>query len=144
MQPKFQRVRCRYTYMNKKEKKQGPFQRPKKWFPKSQYKTVKKQWVFGLTTSNGKSLQFLVEKPRTGEQWAVDIKKRVGPFLKKAFPNLRSYRLLLDGEALLHKPVAKAELARQSISVVPGWPPYSCQLNPQEHVWSPRVVQITI
>ena len=127
--------------MTKKEKKQGAFQRPKKWFPKDQYKTVKKQTVFGLTTSNGKSLQFLVDKPRSGEQWAADIKKRVGPFLKKAFPNLTSYRILLDGEKLLHKPVAKAELAKWNISVIPNWPPYSCQLNPQEHVWSARDVQ---
>ena len=38
-----------------------------------------------MITSSGKSLNFLVQKPRTAEQWAIDVKKRVVPFLKKSF-----------------------------------------------------------
>ena len=98
------RLRARFTYMTTKEKKKGAFQRPKRWFKKSDYKTTKKQWVFGMTTSTGKSLQFLVSKPRTAEQWAQDVKKKVVPFLKKCFPDLGSYMVLLDGESLLHAP----------------------------------------
>ena len=94
LQPKFRRVRCRFTYMNKKEKKMAKFQRPKRWFPKEEYKLVQKQWIFGLTTSTGKSIQFLVNAPRTGEQWAADIRKRVAPFLKRCFPEKRAYRIL--------------------------------------------------
>jgi hypothetical protein len=139
LQPRFMRLRARFTYMNAKEKKQGPFQRPKRWFPRSDYKTTKKQWIFGMTTSNGKSLQFLVPKPRTAEQWAADVKKKVVPFLKRCFRNLTSYQVLLDGEPLLHAPPAKAALRNGSVKVLPNWPKYSAQLNPQEHVWFGRV-----
>ena len=118
------------------------FQRPKRWFPKEQYKLVQKQWIFGLTTSTGKSIQFLVNAPRTGEQWAADIRKRVAPFLKRCFPEKRSYRILLDGESLLRSKPAKKEMKKHSISVIPDWPPHSPQLNPQEHVWFQRVAQL--
>ena len=139
LQPRFMRLRARSTIMNAKERKQGAFQRPKRWFPRKDYKTTKKQWVFGMTTSNGKSLQFLVAKPRTAEQWAVDIKKRVVPFLKKCFPDRTSFQVLLDGEPLLQAPPAKAALTAGGVKVLPNWPKYSAQLNPQEHVWLPRV-----
>ena len=142
LQPKFKRVRCRFTYMNKKEKKMAKFQRPKRWFPKEEYKLVQKQWIFGLTTSTGKSIQFLVNAPRTGEQWAADIRKRVAPFLKRCFPEKRSYRILLDGESLLQSKPAKKEMKKHNISVIPDWPPHSPQLNPQEHVWFKRVAQL--
>ena len=139
LQPRFMRLRCRFTYMNAKEKKQGPFQRPKRWFPKSEYQTTRKQWIFGMTTSNGKSLQFLVPKPRTAEQWAGDMKKKVVPFLKRCFPEKTSYQVLLDGEPLLHAAPARAALRNGNVKVLPNWPKYSAQLNPQEHVWSARV-----
>ena len=122
--------------MTKAERKKAKFQRPKKWFAKKLYKLTRKQWVFGMTTSNGKSLQFLVHTPRTGEQWAKDIKAKVVPFLKKSFPGKTSFQILLDGETLLHKPVAKAALTLGGVKVLPGWPAHSAQLNPQEHVWS--------
>ncbi len=41
-----------------KEKKQGPFMRPKRRFPKKDWKKTKKQKVFGMTASNGKVLAF--------------------------------------------------------------------------------------
>ena len=47
LQPKFQRLRAPWTYMTKKEKKRGPFLRPKRWFPKKQYRQTRKQFVFG-------------------------------------------------------------------------------------------------
>ena len=135
LQPKFTRLRARFTYMTAKEKKQGPFQRPKRWFRRKDYNTTKKQWIFGMTTSTGKSLQFLVPKPRTAEQWAKDVKKRVVPFLKKCFPRATSYTVLLDGEPLLHAPPAKAAFRNGNVRALPNWPKYSAQLNPQEHVW---------
>ena len=41
------RLRASWTYMNNKEKYQTAFQRPKRWFPKEEYKKTKKQKVFG-------------------------------------------------------------------------------------------------
>lgn len=96
---------------------------------------MKKQKIFGLTTSNGKKLCFLVPRPWKAEDWAVDIKNRVVPFLKKAFPNKTTFTILLDGEKLLHAPVAKAAMEAGGIKVFLNWPGYSPDLNPEEHVW---------
>ena len=52
-----------------KEKKQGPFMRPRRRFPKKDWKKTKKQKVFGMTASNGKVLAFLV-----GVGWGRDRK----------------------------------------------------------------------
>jgi transposase len=136
LQSKFQKLRAPWTYMTAKEKKKGPFLRPKRWFPKKDWKKTKKQKVFGLTTSNGKSLVFVVPKPFSAEQWAVLVKKRVAPFLKKSFPRLQSFNILLDGEGLLHAPAAKAAYRKANMSTEPGWPKYSPDLNPQENVWA--------
>ena len=136
LRAKFSKIRAPWTYMNKKEKRQRPFVRPKKWFPKKDWKKVRKQKLFWFTTSNGKSLAFLVPKGYTAELWAEDVKKKVAPFLKKAFPTLSSFQILLDGEALLHSPVAKKAMKDNGISLLPGWPKYSPDLNPQENVWA--------
>ncbi len=56
-----------------KEKKQGPFMRPKRRFPKKDWKKTKKQKVFGMTASNGKVLAFLV-----GVGWGRGVGWRVG------------------------------------------------------------------
>ena len=80
LQPKFKRLRAPWTYMTKAEKKLPAFVRPKRWFPKSQYKFVKTQKVFGLTTSSGKMLAFLVPSPWSTEKWAQLLKIHVAPF----------------------------------------------------------------
>ena len=64
------------------------------------------------------------------------MKAKVGPFLKKAYPALKVYQILLDGEKLLHAPAAKAALKFMNVTVLPGWPKYSPDLNPQENVWA--------
>ena len=63
LRPRFLQLRARWTYMTKAERRKPAFQRPKVWFAKKDWKRVKKQKVFGLTTSNGKKLCFLVPKP---------------------------------------------------------------------------------
>ena len=142
LQARFKRLRARRTMMTKAERKLPKFQKPKKWFCKKDWKPVRKQWLFGMTTSNGKSLNFLVDRPRTGEQWAIDLRRKVIPFLKQSFPGKRKFQILLDGESLLVKPCAKAEMKKGGVSVLPGWPPYSGQLNPQENVWSKGCINI--
>jgi len=136
LQARFAKYRAPWTYMTKAEKHQPPFARPKRWFPKKEYKKTKKQKVFGLSTSNGKELAFLVPTPFSTAEWAVLVRQKVWPFLKKAFPNRRSYEILLDGEKLLHAPAAKAAYAHCNISILPFWPKYSPDLNPQENVWA--------
>lgn len=132
----FTKLRAPWTYMTKAEKHAPAFQRPKRWFSKKDYQKTKKQKVFGLTTSNGKSLAFLVPKPWNTEIWAQLIRQKLAPFLKKTFPNLDSYQILLDGEQLLHGPAAKKAMKDTGITCLPGWPKYSPDLNPQENVWS--------
>ena len=56
--------------------------------------------------------------------------------MKKAFPNKRAYQILLDGEQLLHAPVARAAMKEVGLAVLPSWPKYSPDLNPQENVWA--------
>ena len=136
LQGKFKKLRAPWTYMSAKEKKKGAFLMPKRWFPKQEWKKTKKQKVFGLTTSNGKSLVFHVPKPYSSEQWAVDLKKKVIPFLKRTFPRLSQYRVLLDGEGLFYAPPAKKVMKDNGVSVLPDWPKYSPDLNPQENVWA--------
>jgi hypothetical protein len=133
---KFTRFRAPWTYMTKAEKKLPAFQRPKRWFPKSEYQKVKKQKVFGLTTSNGKSLAFLVPSPWNAEVWAGLVHSKVAPFLKRSFPTLTSYQILLDGEKIFYAPAAKKAFKEKNITILPHWPKYSPDLNPQENVWS--------
>ena len=52
------------------------------------------------------------------------------------FPDRATIRILVDGEPLLHTEVAKAAYAEFGLQVLPGWPKYSPDLNPQENVWS--------
>ena len=138
LQPRFQKLRASWTYMNKRERKLPAFQRPKKWFKLKDWKKTKKMKVFGLTTSNGKQLCFEVPFGKdqfSAAKWAVYLKKRVAPFLKNSFPGKTSFHLLLDGEKLLHAPEAQAAMDANHISTLKDWPGYSPELNPQEHVW---------
>ena len=100
------RYRASWTYMTAAEKRQAAFQRPKKWFTSAQWKKIKQQKVFSLTASNGDQL-------------------------RKNFPNKRK----LHSEPLLHTDEAKKAMRENGMSTVPGWPMYSPDLNPQEHVW---------
>ena len=136
LKKKFTRLRAAWTYMTKLEKVTPAFARPKRWFPTKEWKKTRKLKVWGMSTSNGRSLAFPVSLPNTTEQWAEHIKRHVAPFLKRSFPNLSSYTILLDGEPLLHGDAAKAMMAKYNIKVLPGWPKYSPDLNPQENVWA--------
>ena len=93
---KFKRLRASWTYMNKKEGYQTAFLRPKKWFPKKEWKLTQPQEIFGMTTSNGKVLAFLIPSPFDARVWANLVRTKMGPFLKRTFPNRVSYKILLD------------------------------------------------
>ena len=122
--------------MTKKEKYLPAFTRPKRWFKTSDYKKTTKQKVFGFTASTGHKLAFLVPKPWCTEQWAAEIRAQLAPFLKSCFPGRTSFCTLIDGEKLLHGPAAKAAMAENGITVLPNWPSYSPDMNPQENVWA--------
>jgi len=136
LRAKFHQLRSPWTYMTDTERKQPEFQRPKRWFPKKDWQRTKKLCVFGFTASNGRKLCFIVKKPWTSADWANMIKTRVGPWLKRTFPRKASFVVLLDGEKLLHAPVAKAAMTEVGLSCLPKWPGYSPDLNPQENVWA--------
>ena len=103
-------------------------------FPKRDYNRTQKQRVFGLTTSTGKVLSFLVPKPWTTQAWAAEFKAKVVPFLKRSFPRKKTFQILLDGEKLLRGPAAKAAMTEAGVTILPNWPSYSPDLNPQDWV----------
>ena len=125
LQPRFKRLRASWTYMNDKESNQPAFQRPKTWFKQSDWKKTKKMKIFGLTTSNGKQISFEVPYGKgqfSSAKWAVFLKRRIGPFLKRAFPTRATFNLLLDGEGLLHAPEAKAAMTELGTTTGPPGP----------------------
>ena len=136
LRAKFHQLRSPWTYMTDAERKQPAFQRPKRWFPKKDWKRTKKVCVFGFTASNGRKLCFIVKKPWTSADWAKEIKAKLAPWLKRTFPRKATFTVLLDGEKLLHAPIAKAAMTEVGLSCVPKWPGYSPDLNPQENVWA--------
>ena len=135
LRPRMLELRASWTYMTEKESTQPAFLRPKRWFKKAEYNRTKKQKIFGLTTSTGKLLAVPCPTPMTAETFAEMVRKKIKPFLKKAFPRKSSWQILLDGEKIFRAPVAKAALAETGVQVLPNWPPYSAELNPQENVW---------
>ena len=88
-----------------------------------------------MTTSNGKVLCFGVPTPFDSDEWATLVKTKVVPFLKRSFPNRVSFKVLMDSENLLHAPPAKRAYREGNITILPAWPKYSPELNPQENVW---------
>ena len=139
LQPKFQQLRSSWTYMTDKERKLPKFQRPKKWFPKKEWDKTKHIKVFGITTSTGRQLSFEVPMGKgqyDGHQFAAHVRKKIGPFLRRAFPGRTSFHILLDGEKVQHTPEAKRAMAEFGITTLKDWPAQSPELNPQEHVWS--------
>ena len=69
--------------------------------------------------------------PWSAEVWAQLVRSKVKPFLQKEFPGRTSFQLLLDGEKLLRAPPAQVAFRAVGITLLPNWPPYSPDLNPQ-------------
>ena len=132
---KFVRFECAWTYMTKEEKQKPEFVLPQTKFTREEYKTVRKGKVFGVTLSSGQQAMWVLKQPFTGDDFAELVRKKLGPFMAAAFPDHSKRMLLLDGEKLLHTDNAKAALQEAGIRVLPEWPPYSPDLNPQENVW---------
>ena len=135
LRPRMMELRASWTYMTDKESTQQAVLRPKRWFKKADYNRTKKQKIFGLTTSTGKILAVPCPTPMTAEKFADMVRQKIKPFLKRAFPRKSSWQVLLDGEKIFRAPAAKAALAQTGVQVLPNWPPYSPELNPQENVW---------
>ena len=139
MKTRFARYRCSWTYMKHSEKSKAEFLKPKpnQMFTKKEYKKgVRKGKVLGFTTSTGRKLFVFCPRSWCAAAFARVVTKRVGPFFKAAFPNKQRIRVLLDSEPLLHAAPARAAMSKFGIEVLPDWPTYSPDLNPQENVWA--------
>jgi hypothetical protein len=132
---RFKRLRASWTYMTDIEKYQSAFLRPKKWFPKKEWKLTRPQKIFGMTTSSGKVLAILIPSPFDAAKWKGLVKSKLTPFLKRTFPHRRTFKILLDSEQVFHAPEPKQAYREGGIEILPGWPKYSPELNPQENAW---------
>ena len=133
---RFRRYRATWTYMSHAEKSKPAFAKPtSKTFTKKERKAVLKGKVFGLTLSTGAQLLCHVKSNPTSNDFVKLIREKIGPFFKNAFPERATYQILLDGEQLMHTPEAKQAMREVGLRVLPNWPSYSPDLNPQENVW---------
>ena len=121
--------------MTNEERDVPEFALPDKVYTKEEYKYVKKGKVFGLTLSSGKHFVWVVKDSFKGTDFAKLVRARIGPALRDAFPDRPRFRLLLDGEKLMHTPEAKAALRDADVQLLPNWPANSPDLNPQENMW---------
>ena len=135
MRARFTRYSAPWTYMTKAERYKPAFVRPKRMFKRCEFKKTQKGKVFAVTTSTGKLLMVHCPLPFDSDAFARIVRRRVGPFFVKEFPDRRKRVLLLDGEPLFHAPPAQAAFKEFGLSVLPRWPPYSPDLNPAEHLW---------
>ena len=108
LKPRFKQLRAPWTYMRPEEKFKPAFVRPKRWFRRGEYKKVRKQKIFGMTTSTGKVLAICLPTPFTAAKWAGLIASRVHPFLRQSFPERHRFRVLFDGESVLRAEPAKS------------------------------------
>ena len=135
MRARYNRMHSRRTYMSASEKTKPAFMKPvKHMFSRTEYKRSVQMKLFGMTLADGSHLECVVPTPFTSEDWVSLIKRRVGPFVQRRFPG-ETCKILFDGERLLHTKEAKAALKQYGMRALPGWPPHSPDLNPQENVW---------
>lgn len=135
MRSKFKRLRSSWTIMSDAERRLPAFQRPKKWFNKEEWKKVRQQKLFAMTTSKGEIFTILIPSPFDKFVWAEMVKQKLGPWLKERFPRHQEIVILLDGEKIFRAPVVKKVYKEFNITLLPGWPANSPELNPQENVW---------
>ena len=75
------------TIMSKKEKKTPAFMKPRKHiFKRKEYRRARGAKIFGLTTSTGEQLICHVPSRLDAADWVRLVQRRVGPFMKAAFP----------------------------------------------------------
>ena len=136
LRARFRRYSASWTYMTVGERTKPAFLKPKHPFKRKDLMRTQKGKVFGFTTSSGRQLAVMVPLPFTSEEFAVVVRQHLVPLLHAEFPLRRRRRILLDGEPLLHAPPAQGAFAQFGIEVLPNWPPYSPDLNPEENVWA--------
>lgn len=52
--------------------------------------------------------------------------------LKRKYPERSSWTMLIDGEKLMHTTLAKELYKAKGMKLLPKWPAYSPDLNPQD------------
>ena len=104
-------------------------------FGKKEYPCIRKGKVLGFTASTGR--QLFVRCRSLGARWHTpDFSgSEWGLSFRDNFSNRATIRILVDGEPLLHTDAAKAAYDEFGLQVLPNWPTYSPDLNPQENVW---------
>ena len=76
------------TIMHKREKHKMVFMKPKRTiFKRSEYKRAQKAKVFGLTTSNGRTLICHVPLHFDSRGWVGLVRRKVGGFSERSFPH---------------------------------------------------------
>ena len=137
MKARFARYRCSWTYMKACERKLPQFVKPRRdrMFGKKEYQSIRKGKVLGFTANTGRQLFVRCPQPWNSVACARLFRQRVGPLFRDNFPNRATIRILVDGEPLLHTDAAKAAYDEFGLQVLPNWPTYSPDLNPQENVW---------
>ena len=136
LQARHQRYRCKKTWLKKSEKYKPGMLRPKEWYTKKEWKLVKKIKLLGFTCSNGTTWSCVCPTPWNNEKFATIIRDHFGPWLHRQFPGRRQYRVLLDGEKLLHAPAPTRAFEEMRMVCLSNWPARSPDLNPQENLWS--------
>ena len=118
--------------MSKSEKNKPAFLKPRKHvFSRQAFKRARKAKVFGMTTSSGKVLVTPSPLNPKSSDWIKILQSKVVPFLREAFPRRRTFVLLLDGEKIFHTEEAEAARKRAGVKLLPDWPSFSPDLNPQ-------------
>ena len=136
LQKRHRHLRVKKTWMKYSERFKPGFLRPKDWCTRKEWKEVQQVKVLGFTCSNGACWAHVCPKPWNNLRFAELMDQKFAPWLKRQFPGKREFRLLLDGERLLHAEKPREIFAKHGFKCLEEWPPRSPDMNPQENTWS--------
>ena len=101
LKPKHERLRASHTYMKESEKMLPAFLRPQRWFTRKDWKKTRRFRVLSLTNSEGDV--FVVGVPEWSSPAFVRlVREKVGPWLQTSLPERSQFKILIDGEKVMH------------------------------------------